>query len=205
MFHRVVLCLVVALVGCADRSQVAALEKRTAELEAEVVTLKATAEKNATDFDGRMNDFGNSIQSLTDRQTSTEWAQSAFTSAYLTPGSDGYQIVQTDLARLTVSLEDVKPYASGARVKVQFGNPTSSTIDGLHATVDWGSVDEKGLPKPDTTKSREVSFNESLRPGTWSTVSLVLDGTPPGALGYIRVRDVGERGIHLMAYSNAHH
>ncbi len=58
--------------------------------------------------------------------------------AYLTPGSEGYSIIRFDLGVVTVKLADIKPYANGSKVTLEFGNPLSATVTGLKATLDWG-------------------------------------------------------------------
>ena len=117
--------------------------------------------------------------------------------AYLTPGSDGYALVKMDLGKLTVSFANVVPYANGSKVSLMFGNLTSATIDGLKAKIEWGSVDEKGMPKNSDAKSRDIKLTESLLPGAWNKTDLVLEGVPPAALGFLRVRDVGHQAIRM--------
>lgn len=148
----VLVCLLVSASGCADRSQVAVLEKKVANLEARVEELKATVERleSAKLFDAI-------------RRSMEE-------EAYLTPGAEGYSTIQTDLGCMTVSLENVQPYANGTRVTLRFGNLTSATVNGVKAKVEWGSVDDKGVPKKDTAKSRQVSFSQPLRAGAWTNV-----------------------------------
>jgi hypothetical protein len=116
---------------------------------------------------------------------------------YLTPGSEGYGVVRMELGNLTVTLVNIAAYANGSRVTLAFGNLTSATIEGLKAKIEWGSVDEKGEPKNEAAKARQVTLNESLVPGAWSNTQIVLDGVPPTALGFIRVRDVSHRAIRL--------
>jgi hypothetical protein len=118
--------------------------------------------------------------------------------AYLTPGSDGYSVVRTDLGPVTVSLIDVQPYANGSRVTLKIGNTTSATINGAKATLEWGNVDAKGLPNNENAKSRDVSFTESLTRGSWTTVRVVLDRVPPAALGFVRVKNILHTGISLL-------
>ena len=117
--------------------------------------------------------------------------------AYLTPGSDGYSNVRFDLGVLTVNLADIKPYANGTKVSLEFGNVLSATVNGLKATIDWGKVDDKGSPINEQAKSKEVIFAESLQPGTWTKVSVSLDGVPANELGFIRVRGITHSGIRL--------
>lgn len=117
--------------------------------------------------------------------------------AYLTPGSDGYSVVSFDLGKLTVSLNDIQPYANGSKVILRFGNPLATTINGLNMTVDWGQVNQKGDVIDDTTKSKSVTLNESLYPARWTTVSLVLDGITPSQLGFVRLKELHHSGISL--------
>jgi outer membrane murein-binding lipoprotein Lpp len=117
--------------------------------------------------------------------------------AYLEPGDAGYSVVPFDLGNLTVQLSDVKPYANGSKVTLKFGNPLSSSINGLKATVQWGRVDAKGSPDNTNEKSKDFTFTETLRSGAWTSVPVVLDGVPPNELGFVRISAVSHTGISL--------
>jgi hypothetical protein len=117
--------------------------------------------------------------------------------AYLTPGADGYSVIRSDLGLLTVALKNIAPYANGSRVTLRFGNTTSATINGVKATLEWGSVDEKGHAINATAKSKNVTFNEPLRTGSWTSVAVVLEGVPATNLGFVRVKDLDHTGIRL--------
>lgn len=119
--------------------------------------------------------------------------------AYLTPGSSGYALVQTNIGDLAVTLADVKPYANGTKVTLLIGNILSATITGLKATIDWGKVDESGSPINEQTKSKEVKFKESIRAGAWTRVSVVLDGVSASDFGFIRVKNVSNTGVELSS------
>lgn len=166
--------------GCSDRDQVASLGKKVAVLESQVKALKI------------------SVQSLEQEQSLDRLMRDEDSIVYLTPGSEGYSIVQADLGRLTVMLQDIQPYANGTRITLRFGNLTSATINGAKATMEWGSVDTKGHPKNDTARSRDVSFSQSLRAGAWTHVQVVLEGVPPAELGFVRVKNVTHAGISLL-------
>lgn len=161
-----------SLWGCAEDARVAPLQARVAALEKQLEDLK----------------FQVSLQSDMQR-----WDHIA----YLTPGSQGYAAVKTDLGYLTVNVANIAPYANGSKVSLTFGNLTSATIDGLKAKIEWGSVDERGVPKNAEAKSREVTVTESLNPGAWNKADFVLEGVPPAALGFVRLRDIGHQGIRL--------
>lgn len=118
--------------------------------------------------------------------------------AFLTPGSDGYAVIKTDLGILTVTLKDIQPYANGSRVILTWGNPMSATINGLKAKIEWGKVNEEGSPQNDSAKSRDFTFSESLTSGSWTNVPVVLEAVPPAELGFIRIRDATHTGIRLL-------
>ena len=118
--------------------------------------------------------------------------------AYLTPGAEGYSTVGFDLGVLTVQLSDVKPYANGCKVTLTFGNTLSSSIDGLTATIDWGKVNGKGVADNSSAKSKDMTFSQPLRGGTWTPIEVVLDEIPPAELGFVRVKNIHHTGIRLV-------
>lgn len=143
------------------------------------------------------------VDSLQQRIASLEidkWLAATDKIAYLTPGSDGYSVVRSDLGYLTVALNDIAPYANGSRITLQFGNPTSATINGAKAKLDWGRVTTEGITDNVSARSREITFTESLRSGSWTNVRVVLEGVPPQELGFVRVKDVEHTGIRLSRY-----
>jgi len=137
------------------------------------------------------------IEQIEQRNDINELATKFEHIAYLTPSSSGYAVIKMDLGNLTVNFANVSAYANGSKVKLQFGNLTSATIEGLKATLEWGAVDDQGKPKNSDAKSREIVFSESLHPGAWNNAEVVLDGVPPMSLGFIRVKSVSHRAIRL--------
>jgi len=164
-------CLLL-LVSCSQDSRVPNLQSRVTALEDEVRQLKLQISTNEVfrDWEGV---------------------------AYLTPGSEGYSLVKSDLGSLTVSLDNIQPYANGSKVTLRFGNLMAATINGLKAKIEWGSLDKKGIPNNQDAKSREVIFQESLQSGSWTNANVVLEGVPPSELGFVRLREVGHRGVSL--------
>ncbi len=118
--------------------------------------------------------------------------------AYLTPSDEGYSVISNDLATLTVSLENVAAYANGSRVLLRFGNVTSAAIDGLSVKIEWGSLDESGRPQNERARNKEFTIPRLLRAGSWTSVPIILDGVPPAALGFVRVREPKQKGIQLL-------
>jgi hypothetical protein len=167
-------------IGCADRSHPAAVEKQIEDLRGTVSELKRE------------------VEDLKRGQSLSRFISEAEGIAYLTPSSEGYSVVQTDLGRITISLENIQAYANGSRVTLRFGNLTSATINGVNATVEWGCVDAHGAPINDAARSRKVTLEQSLRAGAWTDITLALENVPPTSLGFIRVKEIGHRGISLL-------
>jgi len=138
------------------------------------------------------------VDSLKSDSSAAELDRSFETVAYLTPGSAGYWTIKTSVGSLAVSLDDVKPYANGSRVVLRFGNLTSATLDDVSVKLDWGSVDAKGTPQNDSAKSKEVTFTQSFRPGSWNAADVVLEGVPPSSLGFVRLSNFSNKKIHLF-------
>jgi len=116
--------------------------------------------------------------------------------AFLKIGSDGYAPIKFDLGVLTVKIKDVQPYANSSKVQLEIGNPLGATITGLKATIQWGSVNEKG-DVVEELGSKQITVDKNIIAGSWNTVSITLDATDPKKLGFIRVKDVTHTGIML--------
>jgi hypothetical protein len=117
--------------------------------------------------------------------------------AFLRPSDQGYSTIKIDLGLMTVRLTDVKPYANGSRVTLQFGNISSATIEGLKAKVDWGRVNDEGVAVAEGEKTSEITFEKKFMGSSWTSVPIMLEGIPPAELGYVRVSNVSHSGIML--------
>lgn len=177
-----VLALLLPTAGCVGGNRVSAVEGKVKELEVKVKDLTTQVAK-------------------VEREASWDRAFKMLDSvAYLTPGSDGYSIVQFELGRVTVSLKNIEPYANGSRVTLRIGNPTSATLEAVKAILEWGKVDAKGMPLSESERQREVTFTRSVRPGAWTDVQAVLEGVPPVELGFVRVKELGCSRISLLKF-----
>jgi outer membrane murein-binding lipoprotein Lpp len=165
--------------GCDSDPRVAPLQKQMQDLNKAVEDLKKDAESQKRDLDW------------------AKFIQDSERIAYLTPGESGYSVIKMDFGTITVNLQDIKAYANGSRVTLKFGNPTSATLTDVSATLDWGTVDDKGAPRNDSEKTREIGFDKSLPAGRWTIVDFVLDGIPPTTLGFVRVHELKNKGIVL--------
>ena len=116
--------------------------------------------------------------------------------AYLTPADSGYSSIRFDLGTLTVKMKDVQPFANATKVTLVFGNTLGSTITGLKAKVEWGTVDAKGLPEKQLG-SKEITMDKDIQSSSWNNITITLENTEPKNLGFIRVKNVTHTGIKL--------
>jgi Protein of unknown function (DUF3251) len=150
------------------REQVGELEKQYGELQKELETQKIT-------------------QQFLDHQYAT---------ASFDPAADqGFVRLDTELGPFAVSLEDVRPFADGLRVRLHVGNLTSATIVGASLKAKWGPR----LPQNATAdfthyeawhsslKEQEVRISKNLEPGRWNNVTLALPGTKPEDFGHLEL------------------
>jgi hypothetical protein len=167
---KIIVVLIVSflLFSCADRNDVKKLEKEVADLQATVYQLQ---------WDMTSGKFGSV--------------------AYITPGSEDYAIIKSDLGYMVLSLDDVQPYANGCRITLCIGNLTSAQVDGAKAMLEWGSVDDKGMPLNESARLRAISFSQTLHPGAWTNVSVVLEGVPPTDLRFVRLKQFHHTSISL--------
>ncbi|HYA85766.1 MAG TPA: DUF3251 domain-containing protein [Nitrospirota bacterium] len=181
------LCALCVLASCDSGQQVASLEKKLNDTQAQLSALQSSIEALKKD-----------IHEVKDKQASDELVQEKDWFAYLTPGSNGYSVTRFDLGFLIVRLVSIKPYAHGSKVTLEIGNPSSVAINRLNATVDWGKVDDKGVPLNEHAKSKEVTLKQSLQGGYMTKVPLILEGIPPKELGFVRVKQVSHGGIRFL-------
>lgn len=184
------LCAVVSaaslLAGCAEKAEVDRLSGEVAQLQAavdsrdkKVAELEATLTKLRTDV----------LTMRFDRYLNT--------TAFITPGSDGYSTIKTDMGAITVRLENVVSFANGSKATLIFGNPSAAILTGLKAKLEWGRVDKDGIAVDESKKERIVRFEKDLAAGRWTSVAVTLDGVPASELGFIRVSDLVHEGITL--------
>lgn len=176
----------IAISGCNHNAE-------TEKLSAELAALNLQLSKVQADLDL----LDKKVTSLEQKAEWNQFTQDWDKIAYLTPGNEGYSTIGFDLGVLTVQLEDVKPYASGSKITLRFGNTLSSSINGLKAKIEWGQVDGNGAPDNNSQKMKELTFTQAIRAGAWTPVQIVLDGVPPAQLGFVRVSKVSHTGIRL--------
>lgn len=192
------LCALLSSAGCANQQQVEAIRREMSEAQKRITAL---AQQNE-ELKAKLSVMEGLASEVAQMKRSHDWekiVRDFDKVAYLTPASDGYATVRYDLGALTISFANVEPYANGSRVTLMFGNPLSASINGLQAKIEYGAVDENGMPQNEEGKSKDLSLSETLAGGAWTSVPIILEGIPTDKLGFVRIRDVKHSGISLAS------
>lgn len=169
---RVLLLTVAAASAACEKPRVESLER-------EVARLKQALDQQQKEFEAERDAVGNLLD--------------AGETVTLKPADQSYNALWHDLGVFTIELVEVTPTESGSRVKLRLGNLLSAAVNNVEATIEWGQ-DPDESPAP---YSERRSLGRVLAQGSWSEVSLDLDGVPPPQLGYVRVSEVTIGSVSL--------
>ncbi len=114
----------------------------------------------------------------------------------LDPTSKGYAYVPSNVGKLLVSCEGAESYLDGQKLILLIGNPFAMSFSGFTMKVRYGTrppdatkdVSESQNQRTEwekTLKSKDVSFTETLTPGAWTKVELILSPSKPEEVAYI--------------------
>jgi Protein of unknown function (DUF3251) len=131
-----------------------------------------------------INEFNNLLNNIIDK------------SVFIKVGEKEFQPIRTRVGFITVSIKNIEPFASGSKVHLDFGNPTSAGLK-IKFKIDYGSLGKDGLVKKDTEKTKDVSVVDLLKAGSWNKTEVILEGLPNSELGYIRIHDLDSPEIML--------
>ena len=103
-----------------------------------------------------------------------------------------YQRLDTDTGFFLVSVEEALPYLNGYKIRLSVGNPSYATYKDYKLTVkwnktyDWGKYTQASYDEWNKAiQEKEISFPDSLQPGAWNSVDLILAPVSPDQLGYL--------------------
>ena len=100
----------------------------------------------------------------------------------------GYNVLNTTVGHLVVTLQKLYKYADGYRVVFSIGNPTNAIINNCEATVQWGKMlggDETVSAWERSLQSKHIKLSKTIYPGTWTQVSFVLSPAQASQTAYI--------------------
>jgi hypothetical protein len=123
--------------------------------------------------------------------------------ALIDVNSKNFDTVRSDEGTFLISCQGAEPYLEGYKVHLQIGNPTMLTVNNPKLTVEWGTSEqesaksdsERGINDPiawnsnwkKSLRQTTVTLNESLRPGFWNDVDVIVSPAKANELSHFKV------------------
>jgi hypothetical protein len=108
--------------------------------------------------------------------------------------SKNFSRVDTGAGLFLVSCQDVVPYLDGYKLKLHIGNPLLMTANGLTVRARWGRpFPERGGGEltydhwHSQLRTKDFELVETIQPGRWNAVELILSQTEAREIGYVEV------------------
>jgi hypothetical protein len=132
-------------------------------------------------------------------QTEFETERNRYLSATLDPTEPSFQRVDAtgSFGSFAVSVEDVRAFGDGVRLRMALGNLSSASYNGVIVTIKYGPRQPSDYSAPDWasrevawTKSlqqKTVTLTDSLHPGHWNPVEITIPGIAVDRFGYLDV------------------
>ncbi|WP_109478147.1 DUF3251 domain-containing protein [Paraburkholderia sp. C35] len=179
---RLILLLTIVVTACtpAKDPEVTSLSETVKELRAQVAQMDQMRANNAK-----------LEQRVSMLEVQQKWAQD--TTSMLDVTDKGYSIAKTNLGELLFAVQDMTPYGNGVKLKLLVGNPGMATYNGAKLNFKWGkSLD---ISQPDfsygdwekSLHSKELTVPNTLYPGTWNPVEVILAPAKPDETAYLSV------------------
>ena len=107
----------------------------------------------------------------------------------LDPTNKSFVPLKTDEGTLLIACDDSQPYQSGYRLTIKIGNPTTAIFHGGVVHLAFGpawkpSTDYTQWQK--TLRSADYPFPQTLEPGVWTNVSLLIAPATADDLTYLK-------------------
>ena len=118
-----------------------------------------------------------------------EIAESKRDTVVLHVSEKGFQRIDTENGSFLIACQDVTPYLDGYKVRFSIGNPSSASYQGFKLTAQWGKK-MPAKPRADWVKSlgyKQMTFTETLFPGAWNDVEIILSPAKSDDLGYLEM------------------
>jgi hypothetical protein len=176
---------------------------KTRELQKEIKQLQDKLSKMSLDLFQENNDI-KQLKFLLDYQL--RQAKEQYKSIYLDVSEKGFGRIDSNLGSFLVSLDDVKPYANGYKLFLRIGNTQYARYSDIKLKVEWGKAIPPFPSGNDTDKinewsksynkwekslrTKEITLNETLYPGTWNRVIIPLSPATKDDVGYIKLSDM---------------
>lgn len=193
---RILLALSIAytLCACQPNSELLKIKTELSDTNKKIVELEKKLHEIDDTVLAQANAVNSSLSELHEFKSKSELKFIA----YLKPDDEGYSLLHTDLGIIAVSLVDIVAYADGCKVKLSLGNTLSTDISGLNGKFTWSKILDNGKYDFVNAKSKDVTFTQTLKAGSWTTVTVILSGVQPSEFGFLKLSEFSHTGIKLL-------
>lgn len=157
----------------------------------------AKIQADLNSLEKEVGELSKTVEGMRSQLTRVEFSQ--FTNSHgsitIDPASPkSYQRLDSNTGSFFVSLSDVVPFLDGYKVILNVGNPLDVTYSGFTLDVKWGPrYDYSKFSVPTYTawskqlREQKFPYADSLSPGAWNKVSVVISPAKAEDLGYLEL------------------
>jgi TolA-binding protein len=193
-------CLATLSLVCCSAAPDSQSQAQIDSLRNEVDGLKQQLSTSQSNFD----QLKSTVDQLNNQLSQSSQNNDEHETADFDPVTDqGYQLLDIGIGRVMVVVQNITPFADGARVELLIGNPNAVTIDGLQGQITYGpslSKIQAGMSIDEWNKAQRTTptqITNAILPGRWNEVLVTLPGVSTNELGRIRLKLVGNQ-VRLM-------
>lgn len=134
------------------------------------------------------------------RRVDNEWKveRVLYQSATFDPTDSAFQRVDSQLGSFAVSVQDVRQFGDGVKIRLNLGNLSSASYAGAKLSLRYGpryptetaAADywDKVIKWRDAMKSKEHTVTQDLLSGRWNPVPIVLPSIEEKNFGFLEVK-----------------
>lgn len=157
----------------------------------------ARIQEDFTSLEKEVKELSKTVEGMRSELTRVELNQvtNSHSSVTIDPASPkSFQRLDSSAGSFFVSLSDVVPFLDGYKVILNVGNPLDVTYSGFTLDVKWGPrYDYSKFSVPtykawsSQLKEQKFPYADSLRPGAWNKVSIIISPAKAEDLGYLEL------------------
>jgi hypothetical protein len=113
-----------------------------------------------------------------------------WTFAQLNTSTKDYSVLQNDLGKFLISVQNVEKYANGYKLTLNIGNPNAITFNNVLATFSYGTPYDKSKDWKvwlDSLKTSQAYISKPLLAATWNRVVVVVAPAKEEDIGFITI------------------
>ncbi|MCB2114270.1 MAG: DUF3251 domain-containing protein [Parvularculaceae bacterium] len=197
MFKFAICTILLLVTACSEQStfgitsqKAATLEARISELEKKLSTIESKLPYMAeNDFLLTYDTFGSAVDGLV-LPKSASFGPESFGGGYV-------PIFVQGTGFMTIAVKDVLPFASGTKLRVEFGNLNNVDLTNVSMSISYRKLspactdcEERMSFDAFGTKTRSISLSETIRGGAWNYVEVNIPDIKPDDLGFLTFSNI---------------